>query len=503
MTKASLKSQISSFKFQSVLFPVLTLLVSPVTRAAESSAPSLPSWSQSVLTIEVSRKQYDYYQPWTKRTHRLQKVGTVIADRQILTTADQMSDSTLMRLQKNGRGRWWMGKLVWTDYHANLAVVTVPDEEFWKDLRPVVFGSSSPNQAGMQIVRWREGKLESRAAEFGQFSVREAQLSPINMVSLEVSSEIQGVGWGEPLVANSHLLGIVWAQDGRTCVTMPASCIRRVLDDRKSGKYHGLGFFHFFWEPAENPATLAALNLKGEPRGVVVIDVPARPDSLPQVLKPRDILLQIDGFDLDIQGDYNDPEFGPLMLENLSTRGKWAGDEMKMKIWRNGEEQEISYTLPAYEYTNSLVPWATYDQEPEYLIVGGLVFQPLSDSYLQAWGNDWKRRSPFRLYYYNNESQSKERPALVLLSQVMPDAYNIGYQDQRGVVLDKVNGQPVHRLPELRDALKKPQNGFHVFEFVRGDGLQRIVLAAGETEQDATSRVLKRYGISEPYRFGQ
>jgi hypothetical protein len=131
------------------------------------------------------------------------------------------------------------------------------------------------------------------------------------------------------------------------------------------------------------------------------------------------------------------------------------------------------------------------------------VFQPLTDSYLQAWGSDWKRRSPFRLYYYNNESPSEKRPALVLLSQVMPDPYNIGYQDQRGVVLDSVNGQSVHRLSELRDALKKPQDGFHVFQFVRGDGLQRIVLAAGDTEADATTRVLKRYGISEPYRFGQ
>src|SRR5262249_29659693 len=163
------------------------------------------------------------------------------------------------------------------------------EEDFWKDLKAAEFASSSANQAGMQIVRWREGKLESRAAEFGQFTVREAQLSQINMVSLEVSSEIQGAGWGEPLVANSHLLGIVWPQDARTCVTMPASCIQRILDDRKSGKYHGLGFFHFFWQSSENPATLASLNFKGDQRGVVVIDVPDRPDSLPQVLKPRDI----------------------------------------------------------------------------------------------------------------------------------------------------------------------------------------------------------------------
>jgi hypothetical protein len=172
-----------------------------------------------------------------------------------------------------------------------------------------------------------------------------------------------------------------------------------------------------------------------------------------------------------------------------------------MQIWREGKMLDITYRLPRYDYTNSLVPVATYDQEPKYLILGGLVFQPLTDSYLQAWGPEWKRRSPFRLYYYNNESPSKERPELVILSQVLPDPYNIGYQDQRSLVLEKVNGQPVHRLSELRDALQKPTGEFHTFEFAKGETLQRIVLAAGAEESTATERVLKRYGISDPSRF--
>src|SRR5262249_55550267 len=129
------------------------------------------------------------------------------------------------------------------------------------------------------------------------------------------------------------------------------------------------------------------------------------------------------------------------------------------------------------------------------------VFQPLTDSYLQAWGQDWKRRSPFRLYYYNNQSATPKQPALVILSQILPDPYNIGYQDQRGLVVEKVNGQPVHRLSELQQALKKADGDFNTFEFAKGESLQHIVLSAGATESDATSRVLKRYGISEASRL--
>jgi hypothetical protein len=89
----------------------------------------------------------------------------------------------------------------------------------------------------------------------------------------------------------------------------------------------------------------------------------------------------------------------------------------------------------------------------------------------------------------------------VLLSHVLPDAYNIGYQDQKYVVLDKVNGQRVSRLSELRDALQRPQGGFHVIEFARGDSLRRMVLAAGDAEREATARVLQHYGIEEASRL--
>jgi hypothetical protein len=460
-------------------------------------------WERSIVTLEVARKQYDYYQPWSIRPSQIQKTGVVIGERQILTTADELFDRTLVRLQKGGRGQWSIGEVTWIDYHANLALLTTSDTNFWRNLRPVTLGGAMPADGTLQILRWHSGNLESRRAEFTRFNVREGQLAAVNHVVLEAESEIQGVGWGEPIMANSHIVGLLSAQDGRNCIALPASFIQSILDAHQKGDYRGLGFFHFYWQPAQNLASLARLKLTGESRGAIVIQVPDRHDGLEQVLKPEDIILNIDGFDLDIQGDYEDPEYGHLMLENLSTRRKWAGDDVKMQIWRDGKAMDIVYRLPKYQYSNSLVPFATYDQEPEYLIVGGLVFQPLTDSYLQSWGTEWRRRSPFRLYFYRNETPSKDRSALVLLSQVLPDAYNMGYQEQRYLVLDKVNGQRISRLTELREALKKPVNGFHIIEFVQSDSLQRIVLAAGESEQTATTRVLRQYNISQPFHFAE
>jgi hypothetical protein len=465
--------------------------------AQEAKKSAFSAWERSIVTIEIARRDYDYYQPWVKRTSRLQKTGLVAPDREILTTADGMFDSTLVRLQRGGRGPWFTGEIKWIDYHANLAIVSVADAEFWRDLKPAAFGGSIPASGALEILRWRDGRLENRSAEFMRFTVSEQQLSQINQVALEADSEIQNVGWGEPLVANSKVVGLVRARENRTCVAMPASVIQSILEARKKGQYHGLGFFHFFWEPAENPTVFAQLKLPGPPRGVVIIDVPPRQDGCEEVLKPRDILLSIDGFKLDPQGDYQDPEFGALTLEGLSTRRKWAGDTMSLELWREGKPLTVSYRLPKYDYTNSLLPHATYDQEPEYLIVGGLVFQPLTTPYLRGWGAEWKSSSPFRLRHYDDDRADAERPALMVLSQVLPDAYNIGYQELRALVVDKVNGQRISRLSDLRQALQKPVDGFHIIDFMPSDSLKRLVLGAGDSQAEATARVLKRYGIAQ------
>src|SRR5437588_1649549 len=177
-----------------------------VVEAKEPKKTQATAWEHSIVAVEVARKQYDYYQPWSRQMRKLQKVGTVVGERQILTTADQMFDRTLVRLQKGGRGKWTMGEVVWIDYHVNLALVTTSEADFWRDLKPATLGGAMPANAELQVLRWREGNLENRRAEFTQFTVREGQLSPISQVTLETSSEIQGAGWGEPIIADSHVV---------------------------------------------------------------------------------------------------------------------------------------------------------------------------------------------------------------------------------------------------------------------------------------------------------
>jgi hypothetical protein len=479
---------------KNLLFSLLLLQGLVLSATAAPTPRKSANWEHSIVNLEITRKQYDYQQPWGKRPRTILKSGVVTGGREILTTAEDLSDRTLVRVQKGGRGKWWNADVTWVDYHANLALLAISDDSFWKDLKAVEFLLKAPARESLQIVHWKGGNLESRKVEFSQYIVDDGRLSLINHLQLELDSGTSGLGWPEAVVSDNKLVGITCGAVGNNMRALPAPFIQSLLDAKRKGRWRGLGYFPFLWQQTENPATHQYLKFSGEPRGVVVIEVPTGKGD---PLKRLDIILQVDGFDVDSQGYYRDPEFGRLLLEDLSTRNKFAGDDVKIVVWREGREQTLNFRLPKAEYSDKLVPPQVFDIEPEFCIVGGLVFQPLTGPFLRSWGPEWRRSAPFRLTYYDTEDSSPERPALVVLSSVLPDVFNMGYQDSRILVVEKVNGQKINRLPDLQDALKKPINGFHIIDFAHSDSLRRMVLDASE-EPGATLRVLQRYGIPKP-----
>src|SRR5438876_653343 len=84
--------------------------------ARETGKKPASDWERSLLSVEINRKQYDYFQPWARRVQTVVKAGLVIGPREILTTADALDDRTLVRLQKGGRGKWWIAEVKWVDY---------------------------------------------------------------------------------------------------------------------------------------------------------------------------------------------------------------------------------------------------------------------------------------------------------------------------------------------------------------------------------------------------
>ena len=100
-----------------------------------------------------------------------------------------------------------------------------------------------------------------------------------------------------------------------------------------------------------------------------------------------------------------------------------------------------------------------------------------------SWPTIARRRQP-----------TPEAPRIVLLSSVLPDPCNLGYQDLRDLIVTAVNGVP-HRQPRRPErAFAEPQGPFHVVEFPAGQGSARIVLDVEEAKA-AAERIRQTYGV--------
>ncbi|MDD2708568.1 MAG: hypothetical protein PHV34_11205 [Verrucomicrobiae bacterium] len=492
---ARLNSRVYGSRFTVFLAVGLALALLGCGRKNDSAG----FWKDSVVVVEINRKHYDYFQPWSRRNETFLKGGVVIGGREILTTADRLQDRTLVRVRKHGRGQWWNAKVKWLDYHANMALLTVDDPVFWHGTKTARLADLSRDESSVRVRMWKDGNLEDWQAEVSKVAVGQGEMSFSCHVVLELTSNVSNAGWSEIITRDDRLVGLASSHEGNMLRVLPASVIRSVLDAQRKGAFQGLSYFPFYWQPGENAANLRYLGQTGGPSGVIVTQIPAWPPH-EDGLKQHDVILNVDGFEVDDKGDYDDPTYGYLMFENLPNRNHVAGDRLKMTVLRNGRQEQISYRLPPVDYRANLVPMAAFDQEPDYLIAGGLVFQPLVLPYLKGWGEEWAQRAPFRLVYCTHEDPAKERPSLVFLSQVLPDAYNRGYQDYRFLIVDKVNGKSVSRVEDVARALKSPMGDFHIVDFMQTKAFRRLVLDASSL-QEATGRVLARYGIPKDHSF--
>jgi hypothetical protein len=161
-----------------------------------------------------------------------------------------------------------------------------------------------------------------------------------------------------------------------------------------------------------------------------------------------------------------------------------------MTIWRDQAIQSIDYTLPRAQFSKSLIPSERYDGPPHYLVAGGLLFQPLDGPLMRALG----KNKPILLDYYGDRPPLEGRDGIVLLSTVLPDDYNRGYEDIHYIIVDQINEQTIHNLEDVKAALAQPEAGFHRIQFMPDEATHQIVLDSTEMPS-ATERILRHYRI--------
>ena len=84
----------------------------------------------------------------------------------------------------------------------------------------------------------------------------------------------------------------------------------------------------------------------------------------------------------------------------------------------------------------------------------------------------------------------------MIISRVLPDPANVGYDDVGNTIVIKANGRPIHSLAQFREAIKHPEGDFDVVRLLPGSGRGALIFDSRELK-GINARIRQRYGIPD------
>jgi len=450
-----------------------------------------------IVSVRVTGQDWNWRAPWEKQAPWTRTVtGLVVPGHRILVASTAFGNHLLVEAQKLGTDARTVARVELVDQEGPLALVAVDDPAFWEGLEPLPLADRAPGEGDVTILRWqRSGLLDAFPGTVRQVRSGRHGLSQTSLLTLEIGATTDGLGESEVVIAKGRVAGLVTGRAGEAYGALAAPVFEQFLEGAAKGDWRGFARAGLAWQDLTNPALRESLGLRPGETGIRLTRVLAA-GSAGGVLKPADVVLEVGGVTLDPTGYYEHPLYGRMLFALLFSDGRRPGETMPVKVLRDGQRLDLELPLRAMRPEQDRVPPYVFGRGPDYLIVGGLVFEELTRPYLGTWG-DWARRAPPRLLVAIDrepEDEGAEPKRIVLLSSVLPDAANLGYQELRDLIVERVNGRPVGSLADLRQAFASPEGGFHVVEFLAGQAAARLVLDAGEAES-AAARVRQAYGV--------
>jgi len=490
---------------QRVVITSILLLLSLVCGAVHAQSTSEPVKNVPVK-LYVTYQETDYSSPWKKKKANSRLgYGCVLPDRKILTTADIVKDATMIKVEKNTEKKYYRGRIEVIDYDVDLAIVTVDDDSFFNDLNPVELEERVRIDQPVKFLVLEESeKIRAIPGEIVKVSVEKYYLSPDSFLTYgaAVNFEDRGGGWSEPVFSGGKLIGLTMSYNSKKqyATIIPTSIIKHFLDAIRPEGYIGFPYHGFIGAAVRDPEFKRYLHLPPGVEGIYIQSV--FPDgSADGTLKEGDLLLSIDGFEIDGDGYYEDPFWGKLDCRDIFSRFHYPGDTIEVEFFRNGAVDRKKMRLKRFSRSDYLIPPYSCGSVTEYLIVGGLIIQELTADYLKEWGEKWGTKANKKyLYFYNYHSRSPEpgRERIVILNKILPDQINLGYQRMDELVVAEVNGRPVSRLEDVVEALEQPENVHHRFKF---EEFGRELILPADTLSEADRRIGEQYGIGEMRRI--
>src|SRR5215813_4580750 len=267
-------------------------------------APPKPNGpvQKSLVRITATSVDPDYKAPWNAGAlQRGVGAGFVISGNRIMTNAHVVANSRYITVERDGDPNKYPAQVQFIANDCDLALITVPAKDFFKNMLPVKFGGIPALESTVSAYGYPIGG-ERMSVTTGIVSRVDFQLythSSIDQhLAIQISAQINPGNSGGPVMQDGKVVGVAfqgYSGDVAQGVAymIPTPVIKRFLQDISNGHYDEYPDLAITYAKLQNPAQRRFLGLKDDNRGVLVSSVVAAGPS-DAILYPGDVLLAID-----------------------------------------------------------------------------------------------------------------------------------------------------------------------------------------------------------------
>ncbi|KAI4324394.1 hypothetical protein L6164_023936 [Bauhinia variegata] len=469
----------------------LSILKTNATADANSAIELALDSVVKIFTVSCSP---NYFLPWQNKSQR-EKIGSgfVIHGEMIITNAHVVADHTFVLVRKHGSPTKYRAEVKAVGHECDLAILIVDSIEFWDGMNPLELGDVPFLQEAVAVVGYPQGGDNISVTKGVVSRVEPTQYAhgATQLMAIQIDAAINPGNSGGPAIMGNKVVGVAFQNlSGAENIgyIIPGPVIEHFITGvEENRKYVGFCSLGLSCQTTENVQLRNHFKMQHDMTGVLINKINPLSDAY-KVLKKDDIILAFDNVPIANDGTVPFRNRERITFDHLVSMKK-PNETAIVRILRDGEEHEFNVILRDLQ---PLVPVHQFDKLPSYYIFAGLVFVPLTQPYLHEYGEDWYNSSPRRLCERAlREFPKNANQQLVILSQVLMDDINVGYERLAELQVLKINGIEIENLQHLCQLVENCSE-----ENVRIDlDDERIIVLNYGLAKIATSKILKRHRI--------
>ncbi|GAB2281478.1 Protease Do-like 2, chloroplastic [Dionaea muscipula] len=460
---------------------------------AEPSNLQDEAFLNAVVKVYCTHIEPDYSLPWQKkRQYTSTGSAFMIGDGKLLTNAHCVEHGTQVKVKRRGDDQKYVAKVLARGIDCDIALLSVDNEEFWNDIEPLQFGKLPHLQDSVTVVGYPLGgdTISVTKGVVSRIEVTSYAHGSSDLLGIQIDAAINpGNSGGPAFNSKGQCIGVAFqvlrSDDAENIgYVIPTTVVSHFLTDyARNGKYTGFPCLGVLLQKLENPALRSCLKASSN-EGVLVRRVEPT-SSAHSVLMEGDVIVSFDGVRVGSEGTVPFRLTERIAFGYLISR-KFSGDIVELGIIRSGAYMTVQTVINPRVH---LVPYHIEGGQPSYLIVSGLVFTPLSEPLIneeceEAMGLKLLAKARYSSARFKGEQ-------IVILSQVLANEVNIGYEDMNNLQVLKFNGTPIKNIHHLAHLVDSCKDKYLVFEFED----KYLAVLEKEAAMSASSCVLKDYGI--------